>query len=368
MIENWLRPLNLEEFELNKLDNSKMGRRMSFFDSSLADLKGISLAIIGFGENEANAVRKELYKMSFAFGGMKIADIGNIRREESSFAIPLFKDLLESGICPVIIGRNNHLVKAQFDAHHASQQFISLSVIDETIGFRPEKEVDSEFFLNPVVHGSSRPFYISLIGCQSQFIDDSSLGMLEKMNFDMIRLGKVKTAFSEIEPLLRDADMISFNLRALKSCDAPAVRNSSPSGFFSEEACQICRYAGLSDKLSSIGFYGYDSEFEIDRDKQTPKTLAQMIWYFIDGYYNRRNDFPVSMDGLMEYIVDFKGHDYQLTFWKSNKTGRWWIQVPVKTKKKLQRHQLIPCSYNDYLLASNEEIPERLINAFKRFD
>jgi formiminoglutamase len=184
----------------------------------------------------------------------------------------------------------------------------------------------------------------------------------------MIRLGKVKTAFSEIEPLLRDADMISFNLRALKSCDAPAVRNSSPSGFFSEEACQICRYAGLSDKLSSIGFYGYDSEFEIDRDKQTPKTLAQMIWYFIDGYYNRRNDFPVSMDGLMEYIVDFKGHDYQLTFWKSNKTGRWWIQVPVKTKKKLQRHQLIPCSYNDYLLASNEEIPERLINAFKRFD
>jgi len=28
---------------------------------------------------------------------------------------------------------------------------------------------------------------------------------------------------------------------------------------------------------------------------------------------------------------------------------------------------LIPCSYNDYKMASQDELPDRLVNAFKRF-
>jgi formiminoglutamase len=121
----------------------------------------------------------------------------------------------------------------------------------------------------------------------------------------------------------------------------------------------------MSDKLSSIGFYGYQEN--LDSQRTTAKTLAQMIWYFIEGFYNRRGDFPASMEGLTEYIVASKTHDFQLTFWKSNKTGRWWLQVPVKTKKKHQRHRLIACSYNDYLQAGKDELPPRLSKAFDRF-
>jgi formiminoglutamase len=42
--------------------------------------------------------------------------------------------------------------------------------------------------------------------------------------------------------------------------------------------------------------------------------------------------------------------------------------VPTKTKRKLQRHRLIPCSYEDYLKACKEELPERLWKALKRFE
>jgi formiminoglutamase len=92
-----------------------------------------------------------------------------------------------------------------------------------------------------------------------------------------------------------------------------------------------------------------------------------MIWYFLDGFSNRKNDFPVSTKSLVEYVVESKMNDLQIRFWKSSKSGRWWLQVPAKTKRKHNRHRLIPCSYSDYLAACQEDIPDRLVSAIKRF-
>ena len=92
-----------------------------------------------------------------------------------------------------------------------------------------------------------------------------------------------------------------------------------------------------------------------------------MIWYFVDGYYHRMNDFPASMNGLVEYIVEYKHIEQPVTFWKSSKSGRWWMQIPFKTSSKHQRHKLIPCSYQDYQQACQDGLPDRLINAYKRF-
>ncbi len=95
-----------------------------------------------------------------------------------------------------------------------------------------------------------------------------------------------------------------------------------------------------SGKLSSFGIYGYRSES--DRDAQTAQVAAQMIWYFLEGFFSRKNDYPVSKDGLTEYIVEYRQLNYHLTFWKSVRSGRWWIRVPVTTRKKLERHRLMP--------------------------
>ena len=122
----------------------------------------------------------------------------------------------------------------------------------------------------------------------------------------------------------------------------------------------------MSDKLRSFSVTGVDAE----KKRKLPATaqaLAQMVWYFTEGYYQRKNDYPATNKGLTEYVVDLKGRDGRLVFWKSNKSGRWWLQVPVKTGRKYQRHRLIPCSYKDYSLATQDEVPDRLLNAFKRF-
>lgn len=366
MLDNWLRPINANLAGELGLMEGHFGSRILRFESELPSLKNTQVAIIGIGEQETNAVRRAIYRMSFPFGKMQIADLGNLRKEDNSFLIPLLQELLEGKICPVVISRDEKFMQAQFKAHHAVLPFVSFVSVAEDVAFHPKRSELKGYHLNPILDGKNQLFHFSAIGCQSHFVEEEVFLELEKRDFDCIRLGKAKANLPDIEPFIRDADLVSFHLDALKSPEAPGVADASPSGFFSEEACQITRYAGMSDKLTSIGFYGFRNELDTPQN-QTAQTLAQLVWYFMDGFFNRKKDFPASMDDLTEYIVDFKGHDYQLTFWKSNKTGRWWLQVPVKTKKKQQRHRLIPCSYNDYLQTSKGELPNRLLNAFKRF-
>lgn len=365
MLENWLRPINTNLLDELDLDEAKFGQTIRRFETRIPSLKKTHIAIIGIGEEEANAVRRAIYPMSFPFRKIKVADLGNVRREENSFIVSLVRELLEGGICPILIGKHGKFTKAQFQAHQACQHSVSMTEVKERVGFHPKGNESGDFYLNSILEGKNRLFHFSTIGSQSHFVDEEVFRFLEHAHFDYIRLGKVKSDISSVEPYIRDADMVSFHLSVLKSMEAPGVKDASPSGLFSEEACQLSRYAGMSDKLTSIGFYGFEKK--LDPSEATPQCLAQLIWYFLDGMNNRQRDFPASMEELMEYIVDAKDIDQTLTFWKSNKTGRWWLQVPVKTKKKQQRHRLIPCTYQDYLEASSGDLPDRLVNAFKRF-
>ncbi|HHM21287.1 MAG TPA: hypothetical protein ENJ20_04610 [Bacteroidetes bacterium] len=364
MLDNWLKPLRGDLFG-NQIDKSRLGDNLLAYVDKFPNLKKAKVAIVGIGETEADEVRKHLYKMTFPFSKTIIADLGNVRKEENAFITQCIRELLEGNICPVLIGYDGRFTQAQFMAHHASQPSVSLVEVKERIAYHPEKSESEGYYLNPLLDGPNRLFHFTTIGSQSHFVEDSVYRFLEECNFDYVRLGKAKADLPAVEPYIRNGDMLSFHISALKACDAPATTHPSPSGFFSEEACQISRYAGMNDKLTSAGFYGFQPQ--LDKNGLTAKTVAQLIWYFLDGFDNRQKDFPASMDQLVEYIIDLKDHDQTLTFWKSNKTGRWWLQVPAKTKNKLQRHHLIPCSYDDYAEASKGNLPDRLINALRRF-
>ncbi|MFT4665739.1 MAG: formiminoglutamase [Polaribacter sp.] len=369
MLQNWLSPISLSTSKLKgeNVRKQEFGNKIQTFEKRFPKLKNTQIAIIGIGDEQANQVREELYKLSFPFKKLKIADIGNVRNEQISFLIPIITELLDSGIFPILIGNKENGTLAQFKAHKNRQQLVNLAIVDEQVRCDPDEKPTSEFyFLNDLLrvkHPSL--FHLDIIACQSHFISGPSRILPGTTHFDFARLGNVRNNIESIEPLARDADLMSFSLSALKQSEAPGQADASPSGLFSEEACQICRYAGISDKLSSMGIYGYDPTK--DTNRQTAKVIAQMVWYFVDGFVNRKDDYPISSDGLTEYIVDMKSMQQNLTFWKSEKSGRWWIQVPVKTKKKHQRHRLIPCSYRDYKMTCQDEIPERLLVAFKRF-
>ena len=364
MFQNWLQPIDPRLFKVKKLASFQLGKHLQFYTDS-ADLMEVNIGLIGIGEKDANPIRQALYELVFPFESLKIVDFGNVRKADAAFVIPLIKAVQESKIFPIILSNDPKHVLAQFKAFQ-HLQLLNLVHVDERIPFDQKLKNESSYFLNDIIKNKqSRLFHLGLIGGQAHFIPPETFQYMEKRNFDCIRLGKARQEIGELEPIIRNGDLLSFNLSAVKQVEAPGQSKASPNGFNMEEACQISRYAGMSDKLKSFGIYGFRAA--LDRKRQTAQAIAQMIWYFLDGFHNRKNDFPVSNEGLVEYIVSFKKLDYQLTFWKSTKSGRWWMQVPVKHKKKINRHRLIPCSYNDYRLASQEELPDRLFKALKRF-
>jgi hypothetical protein len=209
-----------------------------------------------------------------------------------------------------------------------------------------------------LLHEPNYLFNLSTIGYQSYFVSQESIKVLDKLYFDSYRLGAFKGNIEYSEPVLRNADLISFDMGAIRSSDAGANANASPSGFYGEEACQICRYAGMNDKLSSIGFYEFNPAY--DKNGQTAILLSQMIWYFIDGFYNRKKDFPLQpQSAYVIYRTSLKEENYEVVFIKSKKTDRWWMQVPYpNTKSVNERFHMVPCSYEDYKVAIEGDMPD----------
>jgi hypothetical protein len=181
---------------------------------------------------------------------------------------------------------------------------------------------------------------------------------MEKLYFDVHRLGDFYGKVNRTEPVIRNANFISFDISAIRSSDAQGNANSTPNGFYGEEACQMCRYAGMSDKLTSIGFYEFNPAF--DQNGQTAILLAQMLWYFIEGFYNRKRDFPLQPKSqYLIYRASIKDHVHELVFVKSKRSDRWWLQVPYPGKSsKNERYHLVPCTYEDYQAAVSGEMPD----------
>lgn len=353
MLENWLKPLS-ESFKKKtaELHPSTMGRQMLFYEGQSTSLRKVRIALIGADEKSANAVRSYLYAYSGAFPAHTIADLGNLRKPDAAQLIPVVYELLMGKIVPVIIGKHNDDARGQFLAYQEAKSLTNWAAVDETLRMS---------LMQPLLEPRHPMlFHYTLLGSQAHLLFPEQIKYMEQQHFENMRLGRVRTAIEEAEPLLRDADLLSVHLAAIRQ-----IPGASPSGFFTEEVSQLARYAGMSDKLTSFGIYGYDSER--DTDHIGAQVVAQLIWYFMEGFYNRKGDYPASIKGLNEYVVDMPAYNYQLTFWKSTLTGRWWLQAPVETRRKHLRHRLIPCTYQDYQSACRQELPDRLIKAFKRF-
>lgn len=385
MFEEFLSPVSLDTIISRKalLDNH-IGNHIAIHDeNNFPELEGVQLVIIGVCEdrksignagcaNAPDAIREALYYLDKGHHKLQMADLGNILpgnnvRDTYAALGTIISELLKKDIVTIILGGSHDNTYGQYLGYVKNEQVVNLVVIDEAIDiYKREEEIDSESFLYRLFTETPNfLFNFSQVGYQSYFVSPDDINTLEKLYFEFYRLGKVKENLEEVEPIIRDADLVSFDISAIRQSDAPGKKNGSPNGFFGEEACRIARYAGITDKVSSIGFYELNPEFDIN--SQTAQLVAQMVWYFMDGFYSRTNEFPVVNEKeFVKYIVHFETSEYELVFWKSKRSGRWWMQVPDVVETKYERHQLIPCSYSDYELACKEEIPDRWLRALEK--
>jgi formiminoglutamase len=367
MLDHWLAPTTIAT---DDYPSYSWAGQLQPTPDALSQVPKRACALIGIHKESADLLRQTLYGMSWTSDGLKLYDLGNVRKNNADFLIPLLKELLESSILPILIGSVPTFVYAQFQALLQIRDHISLATVDERVGFRLDKRhASADDYLQKIVHQRRESlFQLNLIGLQTHFVDPQLRKYLQQTGYDYLRLGEARDNPEQAEPLLRHADLVSFQLSALKGCEAPAQRQPSPSGLFLEEACRLCRYAGFSDKLRGFSLAGFDHSAPKAQQYATAQAAAQLLWYLIDGIHARVGDYPATNKGLTEYIVDWKGHaKAKLTFWKSSRSERWWLQVPAKTPRKQARHRLIPCSYEDYKQTTQGDLPDRLWQAISRF-
>ncbi|MDB5136784.1 MAG: formimidoylglutamase [Mucilaginibacter sp.] len=360
---------------------SHLGEKIEHFSVDFPNLEQkMDIAVIGV-QDDRNAinnagcalapdhVREKLYQLFEGGYKTKIADLGNIRQgatvTDTYFAVKtVVNELIKKGILPLIIGGGQDITYAQYMAYEDLEQKVDLVLIDPRFDLDEDEHLDSieatsASYLNKIfLHEPNYLFNYSNLGYQTYFSSQESLRVMDKLYFDVHRLGEISGQVAVAEPIIRNANMISFDIGAIRSSDAMGNANATSNGFYGEEACQIARYAGFNDKLSSIGFYEFNPAY--DSNGQTATLLAQMIWYFIDGFYNRKRDFPLNPKSqYLIYKTSLKHEDHEVVFVKSKKSDRWWMQVPYPTGGSMnERFHLVPCRYDDYKTAVAGEMPD----------
>ena len=370
---DFLSPLNTEILDyIEGLSSQQLGSKVVLHTSeAFPELSKVTIGIIGVLENRGNkngnqeidliAIRKELYGLFPGNWDASIADFGDIlggnSSEDTFFALrKVAARLIKNKVIPIVIGGSQDLTYALYRAYDDLEQMVNLVAIDSQFDFGKESDAvsASSYLTKIVIEEPNNLFNYCNIGYQTYYNSQEEIDLVEKLFFDAYRLGEVSNTIAIAEPVFRDADLVSLDINAVKSSDSGNFTHFVPNGFNGKEICALSRYAGISDKVTSFGIFNHNDT------EQESVLIAQIIWYFIEGFHYRSNEYPFgSRENYLKYIVP--SEEEELIFYKSDKTDRWWIEIPFVTNgnNKLKRNTLLPCSYEEYLAACDQELPER---------
>ncbi len=338
-----------------------------------------SMAIVGVKESRnafekkpeqlnVSAIRLQLYRLMVGNWNTTVVDLGDIEEgesvEDTYFVVKeIVAGLLEENIVPIIIGATQDITYPTYRAFDGIVDMINLVAIDSRFDFGMDDElISSNSYMSKII--TDKPnnlFNFSNMGYQSYFNAQEEIDLMDRLFFDAYRLGDIASDLLLAEPVLRNAHLVSLDARAIRASEIGLSDNFSPNGFTGREICTIARYAGISDNVRVFGIY------EMENTGQSCQLMAQIIWYFIEGFNYRITESPNDNSNYFtKYIVPTDTE--QLVYYKSLHTERWWVEVPsiLSSHTKGKSIALLPCTEKDYLDACDQTIPDRWFKAYKK--
>lgn len=370
---NTQRPENLRQFSVQ---DGYLGAQL-FCEPDFSKSMNIDVAIIGIDEtrnaypmpyqSKADNARYWLYQLA-SFSNLEIADFGNIilgsSPNDTYLAIEyITESLVGSGIIPIYIGGSHDLTLPIVNGILKATKKLEFGIIDSCFDVFKSEEINSRSYLHGIFKKNKKKISANLIGYQSYFTTTMQYDELSDHNVSMYRLGIVRQRLAEMEPVLRDCDFVSFDASSVRQADMLAAHQPSPNGLYTEEACQLASYAGLSDKSKTFGIFGIVS-------KNTPLDIsaqltAHIIWHYLCGISQRENDYPkCSLDKYKKIFVKLDESDFDIIFYQNLKNDRFWMEIPKKNGKT---GVIVSCSKEDYISLVNNNIPERIKKALMQY-
>ncbi len=342
-------------------------------DSEFPDLsdKGVALIYVPEYRNSDDKYTKQNESFRTSFYSLSsgdawntvIYDLGNILPgetvEDTFFAVAqVVAELVKKDIIPIILGGSQDLTLACYKGFEKLERLINICSVDHSLDIgEPNELATSDGYVSHLL--MQRPcflFNFVNIGLQRPLVSKREIDLFEKLYFDTCRLGEFNNDFKIAEPHLRNSDLVSLDFNSIRCSDTDSSCYTNPNGFYADQICQIVKYSGISDKMSCFGIFNLHP----NQNSVASNLLAQVIWYFIDGVSNRYGDFPIGgMKNYTRFHVHMEDFSDDLTFFKSDKSNRWWLEVnyPAGSEGKYERHQLVPCTKDDYEGAMENQIP-----------
>ncbi len=350
--------------------NGQIGSVIAVHEDVFPDLDRAQIVLVGCGEQRgaglltasdaADEIRKELYTLYNWHTDIGLADAGNIKAgnslQDTYAALKIVvQELMANGKTVVVLGGSHDLTLAQYYAFSDDKKAMDAVCVDAVIDINMDSPLRSENFVMELL--TAEPNYLrhyNHLAFQSYFVHPRMLQTMDKLRFDCFRVGTVKENIEEMEPVIRNCHLFSFDITAIAQAFAPA-NMLSPNGLNGEEACRLMQYARMSPTIKTIVIYVYQPQH--DREALTAKQVSQMLWYLIDGKNKAMKEAALEdRDSFNEYHTTFSEVD--TVFLQSKKTGRWWMQLPD--------NKFLACSYKDYVTASNNQYPERWLRVQER--
>jgi len=376
----YFEPVSLEKpDEYFRFSDAMFGRTITIHTPSnpIREISNYQLAILGVAEDRnsrnkgsslaPDRIRTKLYELFRVHEKLRIIDLGNMKAtataEDTIFGIrDVMIHLLNNQVTCLVLGGTQDITRGIFMAYEQRTFQTNVVTIDSRLDMEDGPLTSSSWVL-PVI-GSSKLFKYTNLGHQQYLVDPAHITRLEERGFDLVRLAALRSNLLLAEPFLRDAHLVSFDIATVKQPDAPGTLSASPNGLLAEEACQLSRFAGLSDQVSCFGIYETNPDYDVH--DQTSQLAAQAIWYFTEGFAQRKKERPAQNNpDFKVFMVNHRDMEHALTFYKSLVTGRWWMEIPeIKSGKQI----LVACSQEEYQQACNHDIPEMWWKAFQRIN
>ncbi len=293
------------------------------------------------------AIRSCLYALNKTSQSLNIIDLGDCKKEEQiaqsyeNLRICI-KELSKYNKPILIFGGTQEVVRYIVAECNGDIAFPSISIvdaqIDATIG---SKDFSNKNYL-PYIQQEFPQTRLCHIASQEYLSNRDSINWWKTNNYGFLRLGDCNADIKQSEPLLRDSQLISIDMNAIRYSDNPAGRNVN--GLYAEGACQIAWNSGYSPRMNTFFLSEYNPTKDIDNI--SAQLSAQILWHVLDGISQRKHESGDFFDGSYERKnLKHSSFPSDICFYRSKNSQTLWVEVPIGTSNK---KRIIPCSEKDF--------------------
>lgn len=322
---------------------------------AVAEYQNDGIHALDFDKN-FQQIRENFYHLSRSNWQKKIYDLGTILPgstfEDTCFALhQVVSEITQKGATVIVMGGTQALNYILYKS--LKKDLVKVGTVDIKLDIDATHENlnDRNHITKMILDETHRLLGFVNVGSQAPYIAKEEFDILEQLNFEDVRLGKVVEDVKLVEPLFRELDLLSVDMNAMQNASFSNVTKITANGFNEREICGLARYAGLGSMLKVLHIANF-IPFEKEADDAL---IAEMLWYFTEAQNNQKPD------SLLEtYRVQMD--EDEIVFIKSITSERWWIEISADGATKR-----VPCAEHDYLDALEGELPEKWLRFYKKF-